>query len=257
MLYDLNVLWPQDSSPSSITGVKKTLAVLQDLGYTTVALNVVHSGAVSPKNLSNPIDKQSLQTQFPKLTILSRITLVVSDASQNYNLQTVYSLFDLVAIRPLTEKALQSAATALDIDIISIDCSHRLPFFLKFKTACTAVDRGVKLEICYAGSTSDARKHIITNAAQVIRASRKRGIIASSESSSPLVVKSPYDVTNLLTVWGLDHMRARDAVGRTASLVVKNAALRNSSFKQVVQVTNKRTGESEPKEPSKKLKTKS
>lgn len=239
MLYDLNVLWPSDKTTGIPSNVYKTLIVLQDLGYTVIALNVIIGGKISPKNIVNPIDKKSIGEEFPKLKILSRLTIILDDITQNVNFTTLYSQFDIIAIRPQSEKALQSASTGLDVDIISLDIGHRLPFYLKHKTLCAAVDRGIKLEICYMTSNNnDSRKNIISNSSAIIRATRKRGIVVSSEADSPLGCKSPYDVTNMAVLWGLDHMHARDAVGKTAGLVVKNAFLRKNSYKQVVVAEN-------------------
>jgi ribonuclease P/MRP protein subunit RPP1 len=263
--YDLNVVWPSSNSYGELT---KTLLVLQDLGYTTVAINVILSGKI-PKNLSCPIDKQQLQssTDLSKLIILTRVTLILDDSSQNQNYTWLYSQFDLVAIRPLTEKALQSACTSLDVDIISMDISHRLPFFLRHKIVGAALQRGIKFEICYASGVinADARKHIITNSASILRATRKNGIIVSSEAPSCFACRGPYDVVNLAVIWGLDHMRAGEAVGRTAQSVVKNAQLRSHSYKQVVEVVQddrleeqqvkKRQSDIEQRSASKKQKT--
>lgn len=232
MLYDLNVAWPSDKVTELPAGVFKTLIVLQDLGYTGVALNLTVGGKITPKSLTNPIDKKAISEQFPGLTIWTRLTIVLDDVSQNVNFTTLYSQFDIIAIRPQSEKTLQSACTGLDIDLISLDVGYRLPFYLKHKTVCAAVERGIKFEICYG---CENRKNVISNASSIIRATRRRGIIISSEATSPLQCKSPYDVTNMAVLWGLDHMHARDAVGKSAAAVVQNATLRSSSYKQVVQ----------------------
>ncbi|CAN6655108.1 ribonuclease P/MRP protein subunit Rpp1p [Trichomonascus vanleenenianus] len=208
------------------------------LGYSAVALAVVLSKI--PKNYESPITADAvaaLRHKFPQLQIYTRVTVVLDDSTQNQNFQHVFSMFDIVAVRPHTEKALQSAATALDIDLISLDMAHRLPFFLKFKTVCAGVDRGVKFEICYAAGgvkNPDARRHVITNAQALIRASRRRGLVISSEAPDALSLRSPHDITNLAGIWGLDHMRARDSVAAAAEEVVLNAQLRAKSYKQVV-----------------------
>lgn len=87
----------------------------------------------------------------------------------------------------------------------------------------------------------DVRKHQLSGAASIIRAIRgKRAAVVSSESWSPLAIRGPYDVVNLATTWGLDHMRARDSIGRIAHAVIKAAQLRRTSYRQVIMLSNKR-----------------
>lgn len=237
MLYDLNVVYSSD-----IIALKKTIAFLQDLGYTAIAVNYLVSGKL-PSNLKCPVDIEALQTAFPTLTILSRVTMTLDDASQNQNLGPLYSNFDIVAFRPVTEKALQSACTGLDADLISLPTYQRLGFFLRIKTICAAVERGIKFEICYGASTisADSRRNVITNAASIFRACRKRGIVVSSEASSPLSCRGPADVINLLTIWGLDNGRANDAIKKNAGLVVKSCILRKRSYRQTIQTESRPT----------------
>lgn len=235
MLYDLNVQYTPD-----LVKLKKTISFLLDLGYTGIAVNYIISGKL-PAKLQCPIDKRALQNVFPSLTILTRVTMILDDASQHQNLSPLYTQFDIVSIRPVTEKALQSACTALDIDLISLNVSQRMGFFLRIKTLCAAVERGIKFEICYGSSTAsaDARRHVITNAASIFRACRKRGIVVSSEAPSPLACRGPSDVINLLTVWGLDQHRANDTISKNAASVVKSSYLRKNSYKQVIQTESR------------------
>lgn len=87
----------------------------------------------------------------------------------------------------------------------------------------------------------DIRKNQLGGAASILRAIRgKRAVVVSSEAWSPLAIRGPYDVVNLATTWGLDHMRARDSIGRIANLVIKAAQLRRMSYKQVIMLSNKR-----------------
>lgn len=227
MLCDLNVVW-NSATP-------RTLAVLNDLGYSHVAVNVILNGKIGP-NYKSPVNLDGINKKFPKLTILTRVTVVLDDSTQNQNLQALYTQFDIICVRPLTEKCLQSACTSLDIDVISLDMTRRQPFYLRHKTVGAAIERGIKFELTYgaAPTSTEARRQIISNAASIIRSSRGRGLILSSEANEPGVCRGPYDVVNLACIWGLDHMRARDGVGRTAEQVVTAGHLRTNSYKQVI-----------------------
>lgn len=238
MLVDLNVVYDdKDGSDVARTRLIKALTIAEDLGYTGVAINTVIQGKIRP-GVKSPVDVADIKKRFPRLSIWTRVTVVLDNISQNQSLTPLYSAFDIVAVRPMTEKAFQSAATALDIDLISFDMTQRLPFYVRHKTAGAAVERGVKFEITYASAVTTAagRRHAISNAAAVIRATRAHGIVISSETSRGLYLRGPYDVVNLAVLWGLDHMRARDALGAKALAVVKNARLRSCTYKQVVAI---------------------
>ena len=104
-----------------------------------------------------------------------RLTLVLQDANQNYQLvrpffwkiiwwkkgthewigwikstSAVYSHWDIVAIQPLTEKAFLFACSNPDIDLISLDMSERLPFYLKPPQIQLALSKGIYFEISYS-----------------------------------------------------------------------------------------------------------
>lgn len=307
MLADLNVPWPAVPNPISLTNLSKTLIILSDLGYSVVALNHTIDGTSSSSTsaggnnnsakqtkkekaqLQNqqdsvcPIDLALLPVPPPKgLTVLTRGTLVLDDSSASHQPQRVQAMgriYDIVAVRPKSERTMLLACTSLDgIDLISLDMTVRFPCFLRHRTVGAAVGRGIKFEIGYAGgkdpslefapgsikltstagslashvgdgsglsavSNPESRKHLVANAAHIIRSSRGKAIVVSSEAYSPVVCRGPYDVVNLATTWGLDHMRARDSIDKIAQAVVKSGYLRSNSYKQVIQLGKKRSSE--------------
>jgi ribonuclease P/MRP protein subunit RPP1 len=258
MLVDLNVVY-DDKEGKDIANARlvKTLVVAQELGFTGVAVNIIVQGKLKT-GFSCPVNKDEIKKQFPRLAVWTRVTVVLDDVSQNQSFAHLYNTFDIISVRPMTEKAFQSAASALEVDIISFDMTQRLPFYLRHKTAGAAVERGVKFEISYAAAVTsvNARRHTIANAAAIIRACRSRGIIISSEAKSGLYLRGPHDAVNLAVLWGLDHMRAHDALARTPILVVKSARLRSCSYKQVIGIPDEAASVDSPEEPmKKKLKT--
>jgi len=58
--------------------------------------------------------------------------------------------FDIVAVTPLTEKLFAQCCEKLDVDVITLDLAHRLPYFIKPKQANVAIERGVYFEIGYS-----------------------------------------------------------------------------------------------------------
>ncbi len=175
------------------------------------------------------------------LRILRRCTIVLVDPSQNHRLATVASHYDILALRPTNERSLLQACQSLECDVISLDLSTRLPFYFKMKTLSLALQRGIKFEICYAAGVLStdgglSRRNLISNATQLIRATRGRGIIISSEAKLALACRAPLDVVNLAAVWGLGQERGMEAVGSEARSVVMQAQMKKSSFKGVVDI---------------------
>ena len=251
MYYDLNVPYT-----SNTVELQRTLAFLAErestklrskalakevtVGYDTLALNHTITGIV-PTDVKSQIPKK-LPFGIPnKLNILRRCTLQHSDPSQNYRLSSLSSVYDVLALRPTTEKALQQACHSLECDLISLDFSIRYPFYFQMKTVKSAIDRGIKFEICYGPGIMNAdggasRRNLISNATQLIRATRGRGIIISSEAKTALACRSPADVMNLAAMWGLQQERGAEAVGREARSVVVQAEMKRHSFRGVIDV---------------------
>ena len=210
------------------------------MGYNTIALNFSITGKV-PADISNQIPNPVPVTIPKSIHLLRRCTLHLSDPSQNHRLQALSSAYDLLAIRPDNEKSLQQACQGLECDLISLDLSIRFPFYFKHTTLASALQRGVKFEICYGPGilNSDggaSRRNLISNATQLIRATRGRGIVISSEAKRALACRGPADVVNLAVLWGLGQERGMEAVGKEARSVVVQAEMKRRSFRGVIDV---------------------
>ena len=120
--------------------------------------------------------------------------------------------------------------------------SVRRPFIFKFKPIAVAVSRGIRLELCYAPvialTDSHARSNVISNAIQMIRASRSRGLIISSEAKNILSLRSPFDVINLASVWGLPQNKGKQALSIEGRNVAINASMKRHSFKGAVEIVS-------------------
>ncbi|KAI9806643.1 MAG: hypothetical protein M1825_006100 [Sarcosagium campestre] len=234
MYYDLNIPWAADDAQ-----LPSTLAFLDELGYNVIALNHTLSGKL-PSDLSNPIPSPLHAATPSNLRILRRCTLVFSDLSQNHRLSTLSSNYDFLAIRPTNEKCLQQACQSVECALISLDLTVRHPYYFKHSLLRSAINRGVRFELCYAPgiTTIDpvARRNLISNATQLIRATRGRGIVVSSEAASAVGVRAPVDVVNLATVWGLGSERAREALDKEPRTVVVTAKIQRTSWRGVVDV---------------------
>ena len=212
------------------------------MGYETVALNQSITGKV-PAEIVNAIP-DPLPLRVPsKLKVLRRCTLHLSDPSQNHRLSQLSTAYDLFVLRPMTEKAFQQACLSLECDIISLDFNIRHPFYFQIKTVKAALERGIKFEICYAPGilNSDngiSRRNLLSNATQLIRATRGSGIVISSEAKRAVACRSPADIINLSVLWGLTQERGLEAVGREARSAVIQAGIKRRSFRGVIDFIN-------------------
>ncbi|KAJ3055906.1 Ribonuclease P protein subunit p30 [Rhizophlyctis rosea] len=232
MFVDLNVPWPE--AGQNAPELKKTLEMLQSFGYDFVAYNhVVPNAKTSFK--PNPIKIDSAQTNTKPSTEtlsplisnaqldaqplrqLTRLTIIADDQNSNYQLNNtnpVLNSYDILAIRPTTERLFQQACQTFDVDIISLDMGSRLPFYMKGPTVNLAISRGIHFEICYAPAIRDqtARKHLITNAAALIRLTKGKNVIITSEAQRAMEVRGPYDVINLGSIFSLNQALAKNCI---------------------------------------------
>ncbi|KAG6006323.1 hypothetical protein E4U21_007126 [Claviceps maximensis] len=250
MIYDLNIAWSPSTTPERLL---QTLSLASSLGYSTVALS--HTLELPfPANPTSPfptIPSSTTCTPARSLpNVLRRATLPLSDpAASNYRLQSLAGVYDILAIRPLTEKAFQNACLTLDIPIISLDLTTHFPFHFRPKPCMAAVTRGVRFEICYAqlfAADSRGRANFISNATSLFRATRGRGILLSSEAKNALGLRGPADVVNLLSVWGLAREKGMDGLRSIPRSVVVNEGIKRNGFRgviNVVQVASKTDGD--------------
>lgn len=234
MFYDLNIPWTTNHAE-----LQHTLTFVAELGYNVVALNHTIDGKL-PALIDDPIPKPLPFSAPSSLSILHRCTLHLSDPSQNARLNTLGSHYDILALRPTTEKSLAQACQSLECDIISLDLTTRFFFYFKSKTLSQALQRGVKFEICYApgiwASDGQARKNLISNATQLIRATRGKGLIISSEAKRALFMRAPCDAINLACLWGLGQERGVEAVSREARSVAVQARMKRTGYRGVIDV---------------------
>jgi len=83
---------------------------------------------------------------------------------------------------------------------------------------------------------STKRRHFISNAMAIMRATKGRGLLISSEADGVLGIRAPADVVNLFSVWGLGRERGMEGISINARGVVVNEGLKRTSFRGVVDV---------------------
>lgn len=229
--HDLHIPY---TGPTQRAELSTTLAFAVELGYSVAAVSVAVSGKLPP---TTPVVPVASFNAPANLKVLTRLTLTISDTSQNHRLSALQSQYDLIALRPTNEKSFQLCCSSLECDLISLDLSQRLPFILKFKTVSAALQRGIRFEICYGvgfNAGSDARRNVISGATALIRATRGKGLILSSEAKDALSLRGPHDVINLTQIWGLSQEKGKEGVCEEAGRVVTLAKLKRETYRGVV-----------------------
>jgi ribonuclease P/MRP protein subunit RPP1 len=156
-------------------------------------------------------------------------------------------------VRPTNQDTLASACNSLEIDIVSLDLTQRLGYHFKYKTCSTAIQKGIRFEICYApalvNTDAAARRNLISNATALIRATRGRNIIISSEASRAVAVRAPVDMINMSVVWGLSQERGRNSLDREPQRTVLSADLKKRRFRGVIEIVSTGNIASDPVAP--------
>ncbi|KAH8592087.1 RNase P subunit p30-domain-containing protein [Bisporella sp. PMI_857] len=235
MLFDLNIPWSPSLDPAEL---QRTISFASSLGYDTIALN--HSVKTITSPIINPIPCPVPFSVPSSISILRRCTVYVEDPSNNYRLPNIAAAYDILALRPTSQKGYEAACLFLsEQSIISLDLTQRFPFHFRPKPLMTAINRGCKIELCYSQAVmgdANKRRYFISNAMAILRATKGRGLLISSEATGALGVRAPADVVNLFAVWGLGRERGMEAISINARGVVVNEGLKRSSFRGVVDV---------------------
>ncbi|KAM5343021.1 hypothetical protein ACJ41O_013987 [Fusarium nematophilum] len=248
MLYDLNIAWAPSTTEDQLL---QLLTLSASLGYAAVALN--HTLTLPfPADPVAPFPNITSSSKLPN--VLHRATLPLADpAASNYRLPSLVAAYDILAIRPLTDKAFQNACLTLDVPLISMDFTQHFQFHFRPKPCMAAVTRGVRFEICYSqalAADTRGRSNFISNVTSLVRATRGRGIIISSEAKDALSLRAPADVVNLLNVWGLSSEKGMQGLGAIPRSVVVNEGIKRSGFRGVIDVVQVAKREGEQEKPS-------
>ncbi|MCJ1384337.1 hypothetical protein MMC17_007453 [Xylographa soralifera] len=237
MFYDLNVPYTTNHAE-----LRRTLTFLAELGYNTIALSHTINGKL-PTDLTSPIPSPLPFPTPPGLHILTRLTLTLLSPATTPRLPSLLPYYTLLALRPTTPQTLLVACQSPATHLISLDLTTTRLFPLPRRTLALAVQNGIRFEICYTGAVLDnaagggmARRHLISNATALVRATQGRGVVVSSEARSALACRGPWDVGNLAGGWGLGGERGREAVGREARGVVVRAEAMKGGWRGVVSV---------------------
>ncbi|XP_034286272.1 ribonuclease P protein subunit p30 isoform X2 [Pantherophis guttatus] len=184
---DLNILYLPEKE-----ALQKLVEAAAHLGYSTVAINYVVNYEEKKKEIVKPMTPAELFSSLPlvqgkskPIKILSRLTLVVSDPSHCNVLRatsTNIKYYDIFAVFPKNAKLFHVACTTLDVDLVCVDVTEKLPFFIKRPSVNVAIERGVYFELIYVPAIKDTtmRRYTISNTFSLMQICRGKNIVLSS-----------------------------------------------------------------------------
>ncbi|KAI4305364.1 hypothetical protein L6164_028735 [Bauhinia variegata] len=265
--FDLNIPYretsPADKATARETDRTKLVVKAMVLGYTGIAYDRTIKGVMSDQHrCSIPLlSLSSLLKVAPSLSLsaklhrdmlgipaaspfrqYTRLTVCVASSLEAQALNSgnpILKTYDLVAVRPLNQTAFDQACGTMEVDIISIDFSEKLPFRLKQPMVKAATERGVYFEVTYFGLIQEdvqRRRRMISNVKLLVQWTRGRNIILSSGASSVSELRGPYDVANLSLLMGLSEERAKAALSKNCRTLVGNALRKKQFYKDAIKV---------------------
>jgi len=112
--------------------------------------------------------------------------------------------------------------------------NQRLPFPPRHNLFTNLIARGIAIEICYAAGVGDsaARRNIISNATGLVRGTRGRGLLISSEARQAAYLRGPFDVINFAGFWGVKQ----DVGMGNGGKVLLHSRARRETYRGAVQV---------------------
>lgn len=240
----------------------KLVVKAMELGYSGIAFNRSISGVISDSDRCTitPLPLSSLLGASPALAetvrfhrdVLgvpvgesfkqyTRLTIVVESMVQAAAIKPSHPVlrgYDLVAVQPMDQQTFEHACKNLEVDLITIDFSKRLPFRILRAHVNAAMERGIFFEIMYSSAISNfrSRREIFACAKVLINYTRGRNIIVSSAASRVNELRGPNDVANMSTLFGLSLEHAQAAVSKNCRTVILHGLTRKKFHKSAIQV---------------------
>ncbi|XP_009998409.1 PREDICTED: ribonuclease P protein subunit p30 [Chaetura pelagica] len=213
-------------------------------------------GLCQSREIVKPVSSSELFPSLPlvhgtskRIKVLTRLTLVVSDPSHCNLLRSTSAnirLYDIIAVFPKNEKLFHIACTTLDVDLVCINVTEKLPFYFRRPPVNMAIDRGIYFELLYTPAIKDStmRRYTISNAISLMQICKGKNIVISSAAERPLELRGPYDVANLKggrgLLFGLSESEAKAAVSTNCRATILHGETRKSACGVVYTVKKPR-----------------
>jgi RNase P/RNase MRP subunit p30 len=192
--------------------------------------------------------------------IYRRVTIVLATSAGNSGLsqgatsslqRPSHAVADIVAIQPTNEKTFQLACQALDADIITLQMTEKLPFYLRKPLVHLAMQRGIFFELNYSDLlTNDAsqKRDVLSNWMNLLSVTQGKNIVVSSgiqlehatmKKSPKILLRGPVELMNMLTCLQCPANLARHAFLQNPTALLFHAATRKYTFKSILSIEPK------------------
>ncbi|CDW90528.1 rnase p subunit p30 family protein [Stylonychia lemnae] len=174
----------------------------------------------------------------------------------------IINSYDLLAVRTSeSEQLFEQICTKSDVDIISIDLTKRLSFFISKVLVKQALQRGIQFEICYGAGCFEGsqtnRKQFLQNVMQLVKVSKGKGIILSCEANNSIYQRTPIDCIQMQEInmnefiralmFGMGQREALMTMQQNAQMVLKHSHMRKT-YKGVAELVLKENQNEEEEE---------
>lgn len=222
--HDLFIKWKSDVKECG--RYRQIQEIVDEAEYSVVALNY------SLHQRPFPVIPPSSNNKT-RLTIKANFSQLLNDTE-------ALSKYDLIAARPDNEQDFSYCCTQGELDIISLKLHERMQMKIKLNLVHEAVKRGIMFEICYSQALRDmnARRIFIANASNLVKATKRKNIILSSEAEDLFEQRSPWDVINLACLLGLNISEAHKTIVDNPELALEHG-LSRKVFKSTVEVVDR------------------
>lgn len=222
--HDLFIKWKSDVK--DLNRSKFIQEILSEAEYPVLALNY------SLHQRPFPVLPQSPYTKT-RLTIKANFSQLLIDTE-------ALSRFDLVTARPETEQDFHFCCIQGEVDIISLKLHERMQMKIKLNLVQEAIRRGIMFEVCYSKAIKDinARRIFIANASNLVKATKRKNIILSSQAADLFEQRAPWDVINLACLLGLNIEEAHKTIVDNPAIALEHARARKV-FKSTVEVLDR------------------
>ncbi|KAB0352691.1 hypothetical protein FD754_017548, partial [Muntiacus muntjak] len=200
------------------------------------------SSIITPGNKAKATERVDLS----RLLLRCGLTALVSDFNCSSALFS-FPVLPFILISLSIYFVLHVACTHLDVDLVCITVTEKLPFYFKRPPINVAIDRGVGFELLYSPAIKDStmRRYTISNALNLMQVCKGKNVIISSAAERPLEIRGPYDVANLGLLFGLSESDAKAAVSTNCRAVLLHGETRKTAFGIISTVKKPRTSEAD------------
>ncbi|KAK3103599.1 hypothetical protein FSP39_020432 [Pinctada imbricata] len=179
--------------------LEKKICTAARLGYDTVAITYTHKksppttsteGGKKKKPGKQSVPPPPPQPEDSSLKRLTRIQFTEVDHGILHSLPSKeIQAYDIIGVNVTDENFFKTIIKSPYIDVITLDVSERLPFYLKRTPVQFATSRGIHFEIQYGQALRDSscKRQMVATAQELIKCCKGK----------PIEMRGPYDVMNL------------------------------------------------------------